>query len=93
MRMGAVFLLLGIVLLPCLAMAGHDYAQALSKSFLFYEAQRSGYLPHTQRVSWRGNSGLLDGKASGVCVPRSLLESHKNCTLILSDFSEIMTVV
>ncbi|XP_031130995.1 endoglucanase 6 [Ipomoea triloba] len=62
-----VFLLLGfLLLLPCVVMGGHDYAQALSKSFLFYEAQRSGYLPHTQRVQWRGNSGLLDGKASGV---------------------------
>nr|GMD01591.1 endoglucanase 6-like [Ipomoea batatas] len=58
-----LFLALG--LLP-LALAGHDYAQALSKSFLFYEAQRSGYLPSTQRVRWRGHSGLLDGKANGV---------------------------
>ncbi|KAI5655339.1 hypothetical protein M9H77_32526 [Catharanthus roseus] len=52
-------------LLP-LAFAGHNYGEALSKSFLFYEAQRSGYLPHNQRVQWRGNSGLNDGKASGV---------------------------
>ncbi|GMN31596.1 hypothetical protein TIFTF001_003325 [Ficus carica] len=48
------------------ALAGHDYGQALSKSFLFFEAQRSGYLPHNQRVTWRSNSGLKDGKASGV---------------------------
>ncbi|KAG8486076.1 hypothetical protein CXB51_019433 [Gossypium anomalum] len=46
--------------------AGHDYNQALSKSILFFEAQRSGYLPHNQRVTWRANSGLNDGKASGV---------------------------
>ncbi|KAG8661913.1 endoglucanase 6 [Manihot esculenta] len=48
------------------AFAGHDYGQALSKSILFFEAQRSGYLPHNQRVTWRANSGLNDGKASGV---------------------------
>lgn len=48
------------------ALAGHDYGQALSKSFLFFEAQRSGYLPNNQRVTWRSNSGLNDGKASGV---------------------------
>ncbi|XP_009601304.1 endoglucanase 6 [Nicotiana tomentosiformis] len=60
-------LLLIIGLLPNLAFASsHNYGEALSKSFLFYEAQRSGYLPHDQRVQWRGNSGLLDGKASGV---------------------------
>lgn len=58
-----LFLLLGI--LP-LAFAGHDYGQALSKGILFFEAQRSGYLPRNQRVQWRGNSGLNDGKASGV---------------------------
>ncbi|XP_059641533.1 endoglucanase 6-like [Cornus florida] len=53
------------LLLP-LAFAGHDYGQALSKSILFFEAQRSGYLPDNQRVHWRGNSGLNDGKANGV---------------------------
>jgi hypothetical protein len=57
-------------LLLCLpfALAGHDYGQALSKSILFFEAQRSGYLPHNQRVTWRSNSGLNDGKASGVSL-------------------------
>ncbi|XP_028774859.1 endoglucanase 6 [Neltuma alba] len=56
------------LLLLCLplVLAAHDYGQALSKSILFYEAQRSGILPHNQRVSWRGHSGLHDGKASGV---------------------------
>lgn len=54
------------LLLPSLAFAGHDYGQALSKSIMFFEAQRSGVLPHNQRVSWRSHSGLQDGKASGV---------------------------
>ncbi|CAI9094296.1 OLC1v1030011C1 [Oldenlandia corymbosa var. corymbosa] len=62
--MATLFLLLGV--LPSIAFAGHDYRDALAKSFLFYEAQRSGYLPRNQRVQWRGNSGLMDGKASGV---------------------------
>ncbi|KAE8056269.1 hypothetical protein FH972_013056 [Carpinus fangiana] len=48
------------------ALAGHDYGQALSKSILFFEAQRSGYLPYNQRVTWRADSGLHDGKTSGV---------------------------
>uniref|UniRef100_A0A5B6ZKY4 Endoglucanase n=1 Tax=Davidia involucrata TaxID=16924 RepID=A0A5B6ZKY4_DAVIN len=61
--MAPLFVLFGI--LP-LAFAGHDYGQALSKSILFFEAQRSGYLPHNQRVQWRGHSGLNDGKTSGV---------------------------
>ncbi|KAG5563431.1 hypothetical protein RHGRI_006000 [Rhododendron griersonianum] len=61
--MAPLFVLLG--LLP-LAFAGHDYGQALTKSILYFEAQRSGYLPSTQRVQWRSNSGLDDGKANGV---------------------------
>ncbi|KAE9607665.1 hypothetical protein Lal_00026713 [Lupinus albus] len=48
------------------ALSGHDYGQALSNSLLFFEAQRSGYLPSNQRVNWRAHSGLNDGKASGV---------------------------
>uniref|UniRef100_A0ACD5TY72 Uncharacterized protein n=1 Tax=Avena sativa TaxID=4498 RepID=A0ACD5TY72_AVESA len=47
--------------MPACAMAQHDYAAALSKSLLYFEAQRSGRLPPTQRVHWRGNSALTDG--------------------------------
>jgi len=46
--------------------AGHDYRQALSKSILYFEAQRSGRLPHGQRVAWRDHSGLTDGLEQGV---------------------------
>ncbi|KAK4435465.1 Endoglucanase 6 [Sesamum alatum] len=63
--MAPLFLLLGFVV-PLALAGGHDYGQALSKSILFFEAQRSGYLPRNQRVQWRGNSGLNDGKISGV---------------------------
>ncbi|CAN6344886.1 unnamed protein product [Urochloa humidicola] len=45
---------------------GHDYALALKKSILYFEAQRSGVLPPNQRVTWRENSGLFDGKANGL---------------------------
>ncbi|TYI69216.1 hypothetical protein E1A91_D08G139200v1 [Gossypium mustelinum] len=65
MRLIEMTPLLLLLILPS-AFAGHDYNQALSKSILFFEAQRSGYLPHNQRVTWRANSGLKDGKASGV---------------------------
>nr|GLL42567.1 endoglucanase 17 [Ipomoea trifida] len=39
---------------------------ALTKSILYYEGQRSGKLPSNQRVSWRRNSGLSDGSAMHV---------------------------
>ena len=41
--------------------SGHDYRDALSKAILFFEGQRSGFLPQDQRQSWRANSGLSDG--------------------------------
>lgn len=66
-----LFLIMGV--LPLALARGHDYGEALSKSILFFEAQRSGYLPDNQRVKWRGNSGLFDGKANGV-IP--LLNFH-----------------
>lgn len=43
-----------------------DYADALSKSLLYFEAQRSGRLPYNQRVTWRHNSGLTDGLEQNV---------------------------
>ncbi|CAN0909117.1 Endoglucanase 5 [Linum grandiflorum] len=43
-----------------------DYGQALDKTLLFFEAQRSGKLPATNRIKWRGDSGLQDGHQQGV---------------------------
>lgn len=41
---------------------GVNYAEALQKSFLFYEGQRSGNLDEaSNRIDWRGDSGLRDG--------------------------------
>uniref|UniRef100_A0A0E0L9Y5 Endoglucanase n=1 Tax=Oryza punctata TaxID=4537 RepID=A0A0E0L9Y5_ORYPU len=48
------------------AAARHDYEEALRKSLLYFEAQRSGRLPHGQRVAWRDHSGLTDGLEQGV---------------------------
>ncbi|CAM8876401.1 unnamed protein product [Rhodiola kirilowii] len=59
-------LLLVLLISASSVVGGHDYGQALTKSILFFEAQRSGVLPSTQRVKWRSHSGLNDGKASGV---------------------------
>lgn len=48
--------------------AAFDYADALSKSLLYFEAQRSGRLPYNQRVAWRDHSGLNDGLEQGVSL-------------------------
>ena len=50
---------------PETATSMYNYKDALHKSILFYEAQRSGKLPAGNRVPWRGDSALLDGSSVG----------------------------
>ncbi|CAN8288484.1 unnamed protein product [Cochlearia groenlandica] len=64
-----VSLLLTVFLAAASAAAEYyNYESALDKTFLFFEAQRSGKLPSSQRVKWRGHSGLKDGLAQGVSL-------------------------
>ncbi len=44
----------------------YNYGEALQKSILFYELQRSGPLPEQTRCNWRGDSGLEDGADNGL---------------------------
>ena len=39
----------------------YNYGEALQKSLLFYELQRSGKLPENTRCNWRDDSALTDG--------------------------------
>ncbi|XP_013595198.1 PREDICTED: endoglucanase 22-like [Brassica oleracea var. oleracea] len=48
------------VLIP--TVISHNYSDALKKSILFFEGQRSGYLPREQRMTWRRDSALNDGQ-------------------------------
>ncbi|XP_068644183.1 endoglucanase 14-like [Aristolochia californica] len=64
MASGLVFLLLFVLLHQ--GYAASNYGLALTQSLLYFEAQRSGKLPHNQRAKWRGDSGLQDGRVSGV---------------------------
>ncbi|KAL0313170.1 UNVERIFIED_CONTAM: Endoglucanase 1 [Sesamum radiatum] len=54
-------LTLFFLILSSSAFTPQDYANALEKSILFFEGQRSGRLPPTQRLKWRADSGLSDG--------------------------------
>ncbi|KAK0582285.1 hypothetical protein LWI29_023730 [Acer saccharum] len=54
-------ILLLLLHLPFHDSSNHDYSDALSKSILFFEGQRSGFLPQDQRIGWRANSALSDG--------------------------------
>jgi endoglucanase len=42
-----------------------SYGEALQKNFLFFEANRSGALPDDNRLEWRSDSTMNDGKDVG----------------------------
>lgn len=44
----------------------YNYGEALQKSILFYELQRSGNLPDETRCNWRGDSAMMDGSDVGL---------------------------
>ncbi len=46
--------------------APYNYGEVLQKAVYFYDAQRSGKLPQSNRVEWRGDSGLKDGADNGI---------------------------
>lgn len=56
----------------------HDYRDALTKSILFYEGQRSGKLPLNQRMRWRADSALSDGAADHVDLTGGYYDAGDN---------------
>jgi len=44
----------------------YNYGQVMGLSLMFYEAQRSGALPKNNRIPWRGDSAMEDGKDVGL---------------------------
>ncbi|XP_028797241.1 endoglucanase 4-like [Neltuma alba] len=55
-----------IMVMTQTSMAAQNYGEALSKSILFFEGQRSGKLPANQRMTWRKHSALKDGNLKQV---------------------------
>ena len=44
----------------------YNLRDVITKSLLFIEAQRSGALPDSNRISWRSHSALSDGSDEGL---------------------------
>lgn len=55
-----------------------NYGEALQKSLVFYELQRSGILSGDERTNWRGHSGLKDGSDNGVDLTGGLYDAGDN---------------
>ncbi|WCJ35025.1 Endoglucanase 9 [Euphorbia peplus] len=58
--------------------ANPNYKEALAKSILFFQAQRSGILPSSQQIKWRSNSGLSDGHLAGVDLTGGYYDAGDN---------------
>ncbi|XP_041004323.1 endoglucanase 9-like [Juglans microcarpa x Juglans regia] len=55
-----------------------NYKDALAKSILFFQGQRSGMLPKTQQITWRSNSGLSDGQLANVDLTGGYYDAGDN---------------
>jgi len=55
-----------------------NYKDALTKSLIFLEAQRSGKLPPNNRIPWRGDSALDDGKTANVDLTGGYYDAGDN---------------
>ena len=56
-----------------------DYERHLELSLLFYEAQRSGKLPNTNRIYWRHDSMLEAGYDAGIDLTGGYYDAGDNC--------------
>ncbi|XP_042493405.1 endoglucanase 9-like [Macadamia integrifolia] len=55
-----------------------NYRDALAKSILFFEGQRSGRLPRDQEITWRSSSGLSDGLLAHVDLTGGYYDAGDN---------------
>ncbi|KAL0877858.1 hypothetical protein Bca101_027564 [Brassica carinata] len=58
--------------------ANPNYIEALSKSLLFFQGQRSGTLQTDQQLSWRASSGLSDGSSANVDLTGGYYDAGDN---------------
>ncbi|KAJ0231994.1 Endoglucanase 9 [Hirschfeldia incana] len=58
--------------------ANPNYVEALSKSLLFFQGQRSGPLHSDQQLSWRASSGLSDGSSANVDLTGGYYDAGDN---------------
>nr|GMD72790.1 endoglucanase 9-like [Ipomoea batatas] len=61
-----------------MVIATPNYRDALAKSILFFEGQRSGRIPRGQQITWRGSSGLSDGSLAHVDLTGGYYDAGDN---------------
>ncbi|XP_059642216.1 endoglucanase 1-like [Cornus florida] len=73
-----IWSIFSLAFVHCSAFTSKDYSDALSKSILFFEGQRSGKLPSNQRLTWRADSGLSDGSSAHVDLTGGYYDAGDN---------------
>jgi endoglucanase len=56
-----------------------QWSSLLGNLLYFYEAQRSGKLPSTNRVKWRNDSALIDGQDVKLDLTGGLYDAGSTC--------------
>lgn len=92
--LAALAVLAGLVAAPATAQAApaFNYGEALQKSIWFYDAQRSGDLGPDNRVNWRGDSALTDGRDVGLDLSGGFYDAGDHVKFGLP-FSASMTML
>ncbi|XAR62835.1 Cellulase [Bertholletia excelsa] len=78
-----VLFAVALILLSCGNASVHgqsnpNYKEALAKSILFLQGQRSGKLPANQEISWRSTSALSDGQLANVDLTGGYYDAGDN---------------
>jgi endoglucanase len=92
--LAALAVVAGLVTAPAAAEAApaFNYGEALQKSIWFYDAQRSGDLGADNRVGWRGDSALTDGRDVGLDLSGGFYDAGDHVKFGLP-FSASMTML
>lgn len=72
--------------------AGFNYAEALQKTVYFLEAQQAGHLSPNNRVTWRGDACLTDGKDLGKDLSGGWFDAGDHWTANLTMAFTAMTI-
>ena len=73
-----IFKIIFISLLALCSLKSQDYGRHLELSLLFYECQRSGPLPKTNRIYWRHDSMVDAGKDVGIDLTGGYYDAGDN---------------
>jgi hypothetical protein len=81
-----------------LSAGNYNYSEVIGLSLLFYEAQRTGVLPSTNRIPWRGDSFVTDIGQNGEDLTGGYFDGKFECLttirkIIFLKFKQLETML